>query len=81
MGALFLATIGGIALVLWLLIFARLMVSWFDPMGRSPVAAFLLQVTEPILAPVRNLLPRTGMLDLSGFVVLIILGFIMKTAL
>ncbi len=81
MGALFLATIGGIALVLWLLIFARLMLSWFDPMGRSPVAAFLLQVTEPILAPVRNLLPRTGMLDLSGFVVLIILGFIMKTAL
>ena len=34
MGALVQATIGGIALVLWLLIFARLLLSWVDPMGR-----------------------------------------------
>ena len=66
MGALLQATVGGIALVLWLLIFVRLLLSWVDPMGRSPIASFLVSTTEWLLAPVRRLLPQTGMFDFSG---------------
>lgn len=81
MGSLIQAIVGGIALVLWLLVFGRIMISWFDPMGRSPVAAFLIQMTEPILGPVRRLLPQTGMFDFSSLLVLIVLGVVMRAAL
>ena len=61
-------------IVLWLLIFGRVLLSWFDPAGRSPLASFVVSATEPILAPVRRALPRTGMVDLSPLVVLIVLS-------
>jgi len=81
MGPLVQAIVGGIALVLWLLVFGRIMISWFDPMGRTPVAGFLIQMTEPFLAPVRRMLPQTGMFDFSSLLVLIVLGFVMRAAL
>ena len=61
---------------LWALIFGRMIMSWVDPMGRNQVSAFLHQTTEPILGPVRRMLPQTGMVDWSGFIVLILIGFI-----
>jgi YggT family protein len=81
MGALVQATIGGLALVLWLLIFARLILSWIDPMGRTPVAGFLISMTEWLLAPVRRMLPQSGMFDFSGLVVLLVLGAVMRAFL
>jgi YggT family protein len=47
-------------------------------MGRNRVSAFLYQSTEPILGPVRRMLPQTGMVDWSGFIVLIIIAFIVS---
>ena len=63
-------------MALWALIFGRMIMSWIDPMGRNQVSAFLYQTTEPILGPVRRMLPQTGMIDWSGFFVLILIGFI-----
>jgi YggT family protein len=65
-------------LALWLLIFGRMIMSWVDPTGRYQVSGWLFQATEPILAPVRRMLPQTGMVDWSGFIVLIILGFLWR---
>jgi len=65
-------------IALWLLVLGRMVMSWVDPAGRNQVSAFLVQSTEPILAPVRRLLPSTGMVDWSGFVVLIVLGFLWR---
>jgi YggT family protein len=81
MGALIQATIGGIALVLWLLVFARIMLSWFDPMGRTPAAAFLVSMTEWLLGPIRRMLPQAGMFDFSGLLVLFVLGAVMRAFL
>ena len=75
------ATIGGLALVLWLLIFARLLLSWVDPMGRTAAAGFLVSTTEWLLAPVRRMLPQTGMFDFSGLIVLLVLGAVMRAFL
>jgi YggT family protein len=73
----FLANLLQIAfLVLWLLVLARVLLSWFDPTGRSPVAAFVIAATEPILAPIRRVLPPTGAIDFAPLVVLIILGLL-----
>jgi YggT family protein len=65
-------------MALWALIFGRMIMSWVDPTGRNRISTFLFQATEPILAPVRRMLPQTGMIDWSGFVVLIILGFLWR---
>ena len=42
------------------------------------MSAFLIQATEPMLGPVRRLLPPSGAIDWSGFVVLIVLGFLWR---
>ncbi len=65
-------------MALWGLVFGRMMMSWVDPMGRNRVSTFLIQTTEPILAPVRRLLPQSGMIDWSGFIVLIVLGVLWR---
>lgn len=65
-------------LALWLLILGRVIVSWVDPQGRSQVGAFLIQVTEPILAPVRRVMPQTGMFDFSPLVVILVLGVLVR---
>ncbi len=65
-------------IALWVLVFGRVIMSWIDPAGRNRISNFLFQVTEPILAPVRRLLPQSGMMDWSGFVVLIVLGVLWR---
>ena len=56
-----------------LAILIRVILSWvrFDPY--HPVSVFIHQVTEPILAPIRRLLPPTGMIDFSPLVALVLL--------
>jgi YggT family protein len=79
MGAAFLLNFVRFVLIaLEVLIFARVILSWIDPVGRGQLARFVIQMTEPILAPVRRLLPRTGMLDLSPLIVLLVLGAILR---
>ncbi len=65
-------------IALWALVLGRMLMSWVDPQGRNQVSMFLTRATEPILAPVRRLLPPTGMIDWSGFIVLIVLGFLWR---
>ncbi len=65
-------------MALWALVFGRMIMSWVDPTGRNQVSAFLIQTTEPLLAPVRRMLPQTGMIDWSGFIVLIVLSFLWR---
>ena len=64
------------ALALALLILGRVLVSWVDAQGRSALSIFLVQVTEPILAPIRRLLPRTGALDLSPMIAMVALSLV-----
>jgi YggT family protein len=62
----------------WALVFGRMIMSFVDPTGRNQISGLLFQATEPILAPVRRLLPQTGAIDWSGFVVLIALGLLSR---
>ena len=64
--------IGLLLLALWLLILGRVLMSWFDPGRSNQVSRFLIQATEPFLAPVRRLLPQTGMFDFSALIVLLV---------
>jgi YggT family protein len=81
-GALFLTNFLRFLLIaLWLLIFARVILSWIDPMGRTRLGAFVIQTSEPLLAPIRRILPKTGMFDLSPLIVLLVLGTLMRAVL
>lgn len=61
--------------VLILAIIARSLLSFFmDP--RHVVFEFLATITEPILAPIRRVMPRMGMFDLSPLVAIILLQVI-----
>jgi YggT family protein len=50
--------------------------SWINPLSRHPAAELLYQLTEPLLAPARRLIPRMGGFDLSPIVVLIVIKLI-----
>ena len=65
-------------MALWGLVLARMLMSWVDPGGRNQISAFLIGTTEPLLGPVRRALPSSGAIDWSGFVVLIVLGFLWR---
>ncbi|MDQ3700606.1 MAG: YggT family protein [Chloroflexota bacterium] len=55
-------------------IFLRAIFSWFVPAGSDNVIMkFLRDITEPVLSPLRRVLPTMGMLDLSPFVAMILL--------
>lgn len=78
MGTFFRNFIELFALALTVLILGRVLISWVDPTGRGQVARFLFQATEPILGPVRRLLPNTGMLDLSPLIMILLLSIVMQ---
>ncbi|HEX6081498.1 MAG TPA: YggT family protein [Methylomirabilota bacterium] len=66
----------------WVIIAAAL-ISWVSPDPRNPIVMFLRQVTEPVLAPVRRLLPpwKTGGLDFSPLIVILAIQFVERVIL
>jgi len=62
--------------VLTLAILGRVIMSWFSQRPTNMLTSILYQVTEPILAPLRRIIPRVGMLDFSPLVAIILLQII-----
>ena len=70
-------------LYIWLLIAAAIL-SWliaFNVVNTrnqfvSAVSEFLYRITEPVLAPIRSVLPNLGGLDISPIVVILIIMFL-----
>jgi YggT family protein len=70
----------GLGSIIWMLvniyslvILARVLMSWLNVNPYSPVGQVIYNLTEPVLAPVRNLLPPAGGLDFSPIIVLVAL--------
>ena len=62
-----------------LVLLARVLMSWIPNLDYSnPLARFLYQVTEPVLAPIRNALPAMGGIDLSPLVVFLAISVLMR---
>jgi YggT family protein len=61
------------------ILFLRAVFSWFPPPsgGGATVYRMLMDLTEPVLAPLRRVIPPAGMFDLS-FTVLIVFMFILR---
>lgn len=65
-------------------LFGRILLSWFPISPGTPMAtvfSFVYSVTEPVLGPVRRMLPPVGMgamggLDLSPLIVILLYQFV-----
>jgi len=55
--------------------------SWIGLQPGNPFVVFLNDITEPILAPIRQFIPRMGMLDISPMIAIILLQVIGRAAL
>jgi len=53
-----------------LVVLVAVILSWIPMDPRHPVVKFIHSLTEPVLAPIRNVLPPMGGLDLSPMVLL-----------
>ncbi len=53
-----------------LVVLAAVVMSWVQVDWRNPLARIVYSLTEPVLAPIRRLLPVMGGLDFSPMVVL-----------
>ena len=73
MTALLLQVIGILFQALILAIVARALLSWFNLGPSHPVVRILYDVTEPILAPLRRVIPRIGMFDITPIVAILLL--------
>ncbi len=65
-------------------ILARVLMSWVQVDPYSPLARTIISLTEPVLAPIRNLMPQTAGLDFSPIIAMIlvqIVGQILLTML
>lgn len=61
-----------LAQVLSLAIFVRAILSWFPTVSNDNVfVALVYNMTEPILSPLRSVIPRVGMLDITPLVAII----------
>ena len=69
--------ISATVLVLTFAIIGRALLSWIPNLDyRNPAVEFLVTVTEPILAPIRAIMPRLGMFDFTPMIAIILLQVI-----
>ena len=74
LGAFFIVFLRFLIIALYVVLLGRVLMSWVNPRFEGPVGRFLYDTTEPFLAPIRRVLPQTGMFDLSPLVAFLILS-------
>lgn len=74
-----LADILDIALTVYsFVIIASALLSWINPNPYNPIVRFIYRVTEPVLNPIRKLIPLRLAIDISPLIVLLLIYFIQK---
>lgn len=67
-----------LAMFLWFMLIIRVVMSWTNPQGGGQLTAFVYQMTESILAPIRRMLPPTSGIDWSPLIAMLLLGVIVR---
>ena len=70
-----------LVVVVWLLVIGRVLMSWINPRFDGAIGRFLYETTEPLLSPIRRVLPQTGMFDWAPLILLLGLGILLRVAL
>ena len=75
------AAISLVAMLLWtyfILVIAMVIFSWIGQGVRHPIVPLIYQLTEPVLRPIRKVIPPIAGIDLSPLFALIIIQFLLK---
>jgi len=73
-----------IDLLFWALnlaILIRVILSWLNVSPYNPLVNFIWQITDPILEPLRRIVPAIGMLDVTPILAMILLSVIQQVLL
>jgi YggT family protein len=66
----------GLTIYIWLIL-GRAIISWVNPDPYNPIVTFLYRATEPVMAPIRRLVPIRGLgIDISPIIVIMIIYFL-----
>jgi YggT family protein len=71
-------------IILWLLrlltfaLLGRAILSWIDPRGEWTISRLLADLTEPLVAPLRRVIPPIGMFDISFIVALFLIQMLIR---
>lgn len=57
-------------------VFMRAIVSWFPISPNNSFVVVLFQITEPIIAPLRRVVPLLGFIDITPLVAIVILQMV-----
>lgn len=74
------AVISLVAMLLWtyfILIIVMVVLSWFGREWRHPVIPLVYQLTEPVLRPIRKVIPPISGIDLAPLLALIVIRFLL----
>ena len=64
--------------ILLVAILIRVVLTWFPVDPSNPIIRVLYEVTEPVLAPFRRVIPRIGMFDLSPIAAMLVIQVILS---
>jgi YggT family protein len=70
-----------LVVTMWLLVVARVLMSWINPRFDGPVGRFLFDTTEPLIAPIRRVMPQSGMFDWAPLILMLGLGILLRVVL
>ena len=62
--------------ILQFAIIIRALMSWFNPSPENPIVRMVIEITEPVLAPLRRIVPRIGMIDITPIVAILLMNVI-----
>jgi len=71
-----LGLVGLLVNIYFFALLAMIILSWVAPGNRHPALLLLLQLTEPVMAPFRRMLPDMGGIDFSPILVFILINVI-----
>lgn len=69
------------SLFIWVLliaVFLRALMSWFPVRPDNEFVRLLDTVVEPLVGPVRRVVPRVGMFDISSMIVIFVLYMMLQ---
>ena len=62
-------------------ILARVLISWVRVDPHHPAVQFLMEITEPVLRPIREMMSSMGMMDFSPIIALLLLSVLERIIL
>jgi YggT family protein len=59
------------------IIIVQVIISWINPDAYNSITMIMYQLSEPILRPVRQIIPSAGGFDFSPLIILVIINLLM----